>query len=121
MLAAINYVESDFGRLREPSWAGAQGPMQFIPSTWAQYGKGNVHDPHAAILGAARFLRAAGAPAHERAAIHRYNPAWAYVDAVEHDVARLRRRPNALLVLYARQLLRRTKHGWIPLTHIGGQ
>lgn len=119
ILAAINYVESDFGRLREPSWAGAQGPMQFIRSTWAQYGHGNVHDPHAAILAAARFLHAAGAPAHERAAVHHYNPSWRYVDAVEHDAARIRRDPRALLVLYSRQLLRRTKHGWALLTHVG--
>ena len=35
LLAAVNYVESDFGRLREASVAGAQGPMQFMPSTWA--------------------------------------------------------------------------------------
>jgi len=62
LLAAVNFVESDFGRMRETSVAGAQGPMQFMPSTWASYGQGDVHDPHAAILGAARFLRAAGAP-----------------------------------------------------------
>ena len=60
VLAAVNYVESDFGRMRESSVAGAQGPMQFMPSTWASYGRGDVHDPHAAILAAARFLRAAG-------------------------------------------------------------
>ena len=47
LLAAVNYVESDFGRLREASVAGAQGPMQFMPSTWASYGRGDVHDPRA--------------------------------------------------------------------------
>jgi len=52
LLAAVNFVESDFGRMRETSVAGAQGPMQFMPSTWASYGRGDVHDPHAAILGA---------------------------------------------------------------------
>src|SRR5581483_2105002 len=40
VLAAVNYVESDFGRMREASVAGAQGPMQFMPSTWASYGRG---------------------------------------------------------------------------------
>jgi membrane-bound lytic murein transglycosylase B len=55
VLAAVNYVETDFGRLREASVAGAQGPMQFMPATWAAYGRGDVHDPHAAILAAARF------------------------------------------------------------------
>jgi soluble lytic murein transglycosylase-like protein len=102
VLAAVNFVESDFGRLRESSSSGAQGPMQFMPSTWASYGRGNVHDPHAAILAAARFLRAAGAPAAERAALLRYNPSSLYVDAVERLAGRIRRAPSALLVFYAR-------------------
>jgi soluble lytic murein transglycosylase-like protein len=102
VLAAVNYVESDFGRLRESSVDGAQGPMQFMPATWASYGRGNVHDPHAAILAAARFLRAAGAPASERAALLRYNPSSLYVDAVERYAGRIRRDPVSLLVFYAR-------------------
>ena len=102
VLAAVNFVESDFGRLRESSVDGAQGPMQFMPSTWATYGRGNVHDPRAAILAAARFLRAAGAPAAERAALLRYNPSSLYVDAVERLAGRIRRAPSALLVFYAR-------------------
>ncbi len=105
VLAAVNFVESDFGRLRESSVDGAQGPMQFIPATWASYGRGNVHDPHAAILAAARFLRAAGAPAAERAALLRYNPSSLYVDAVERYARRIRRDPAALLVFYARRPL----------------
>jgi membrane-bound lytic murein transglycosylase B len=76
--------------------------MQFMPATWATYGRGNVHDPHAAILAAARFLRAAGAPADERAALYRYNPSVLYVDAVERYAARIRRNPASLLVFYAR-------------------
>ena len=67
LLAAVNFVESAFGRLRNDSVAGAQGPMQFIASTWRQYGRGDVHDPRAAILAAGRFLHAAGAPRDERA------------------------------------------------------
>jgi soluble lytic murein transglycosylase-like protein len=102
VLAAVNFVESDFGRLRESSSSGAQGPMQFMPSTWASYGRGNVHDPHAAILAAARFLRAAGAPGAERAALLHYNPSSLYVDAVERLAGRIRRAPSALLVFYAR-------------------
>ena len=57
LLAAVNFVESDFGRLRETSVAGAQGPMQFMPSTWRSYGRGDIHDPHAAILAAGRVSR----------------------------------------------------------------
>ncbi|HXR11198.1 MAG TPA: transglycosylase SLT domain-containing protein [Gaiellaceae bacterium] len=102
VLAAVNYVESDFGRLREASVDGAQGPMQFMPATWASYGRGNVHDPQAAVLAAARFLRAAGAPGDERGALLRYNPSTLYVDAVERYVSRLRRDPASLLVFYAR-------------------
>src|SRR3954462_15468940 len=54
LLAAVNFVESAFGRMRETSVAGAQGPMQFMPSTWASYGRGGVHEPHPPCLGAAR-------------------------------------------------------------------
>ena len=52
LLAAVMYVESKFGRVRSASFAGAQGPMQFIPSTWATYGMGGeVHDPRDSIIG----------------------------------------------------------------------
>ena len=105
LLAAVNYVESDFGRLREASVDGAQGPMQFMPSTWLTYGRGDVHDPRAAILAAARFLHAAGAPADERGALLRYNPSSLYVDAVERYAGRIRRDPASLLVFYVRKPL----------------
>jgi hypothetical protein len=107
VLAAVNYVESDFGRLREASSSGAQGPMQFMPATWASYGRGDVHDPRAAILAAARLLRAAGAPADERGALLRYNPSSLYVDAVERYAGRIRRDPASLLVFYVRSPLMR--------------
>ena len=112
LLAAVNFVESDFGRMRETSVAGAQGPMQFMPSTWASYGRGNIHDPHAAILGAARFLRAAGAATDEQAALYRYNPSWAYVDAVERYAGRIRRSLRAFAQYYSRPLVVRTPAGY---------
>jgi len=112
LLAAVNFVESDFGRLRETSVAGAQGPMQFMPSTWATYGRGDVHDPHAAILAAGRFLRAAGAPADERAALYRYNPSAAYVDAIERYAGRIRRSVRAFSQYYARPVVVRTPDGY---------
>lgn len=118
ILAAVNYVESDFGRLREASVAGAQGPMQFMPSTWRAYGRGDVHDPHAAILGAARFLRAAGAPADNRAALYRYNPSRAYVDAILRYAGRIRRDSRILAVYYARRLIVRTPSGFRRLTAV---
>jgi membrane-bound lytic murein transglycosylase B len=83
VLAAVNFVESKFGKLRSTSAAGAQGPMQFLPATWRAYGLGgDVHDAHDAILGAANYLRASGAPGNLRLALHHYNPSRAYVDAV---------------------------------------
>jgi membrane-bound lytic murein transglycosylase B len=112
LLAAVNFVESHFGRLREASVSGAQGPMQFMPSTWATYGRGDVHDPHAAILAAARFLRAAGAPGNERIALYRYNPSAAYVDAVERYAGRIRRSERAFLQYYARPVVVRTPAGY---------
>ena len=112
LLAAINFVESDFGRGRQPSIHGALGPMQFMPSTWELYGRGDVHDPHAAILGAARLLRAAGALRDERSALYHYNPSAAYIDAVERYARRIRRSERAFLQYYARPLVVRTPTGY---------
>jgi soluble lytic murein transglycosylase-like protein len=82
-LAAINFVESSFGRARSASVAGARGPMQFIPATWRAYGLGgNVYDPHDAVLGAANYLHASGAPADYGRALFSYNRSRLYVDAV---------------------------------------
>ena len=83
VLAAVNFVESAFGRLRNASTAGAQGPMQFLPSTWRAYGLGgDIDDPRDAILGAANYLHASGAPRDYRRALFAYNHSPAYVDAV---------------------------------------
>jgi membrane-bound lytic murein transglycosylase B len=92
--------------------------MQFIPSTWATYGRGDVHDPRQAILAAARFLRAAGWPDRRRA-LYRYNPSWAYVDAVERYAGRIRRDPRMLRAYWARQVIVRTPSGDRRLTHHG--
>ena len=86
-LAAINFIESSFGRNTDDSPAGAQGPMQFLPSTWDLYGNGgNIRDPHDAIYAAARYLRAMGAPADYALAIRRYNDDGNYV-AFVRDMA----------------------------------
>ena len=55
-LAAINLVETGMGRIRGTSVAGAQGPMQFLPTTWARWGRGDIQDPADAIMAAARYL-----------------------------------------------------------------
>jgi hypothetical protein len=86
--ASIHFVESNLGRIRGASTAGAQGPMQFIPSTWAEYGRGDINDNRDAILAAARLLRAGGAPGDMDRALYRYNNSTRYVEAV-HAYARL--------------------------------
>jgi membrane-bound lytic murein transglycosylase B len=102
LLAAVNLIESDFGRVRNDSVAGAQGPMQFIPSTWRAYGRGgDVQDPHDAILGAARYLAAAGARQDEAGALYAYNPSRLYVTAVARYARVMRRDPLAFYALYA--------------------
>ena len=68
VLAAINKIESNFGRNMGPSSAGAIGWMQFMPSTWLRWGTdadGNgIADPWNpvdAVYSAARYLAASGA------------------------------------------------------------
>ena len=102
ILAGIGKVECDHGRDPAPSCtregavnsAGAGGPMQFLASTWSEYGvaagghgqpdRWNAAD---AIDGAANYLRASGAPRDYRKAIFAYNHAEWYVDEVEHWAA----------------------------------
>jgi soluble lytic murein transglycosylase-like protein len=117
VLAAVNFVESAFNKLRNTSTAGAQGPMQFLPATWRAYGLGgNVRDPHDAILGAANYLHANGAPRSYRRALFRYNPSWSYVNAVLRYTRLIRTDPRGFYVLYSRQVFVRTPHGLIRLT-----
>jgi hypothetical protein len=82
-LAAINLIETNMGRIQGLSSAGAQGPMQFMPSTWAYYGQGDVNNPHDAILAAGRYLHAHGAPQDMTRAVYAYNPSMLYVRAVQ--------------------------------------
>jgi membrane-bound lytic murein transglycosylase B len=112
VLAAVNFVESAFGKLRSSSAAGAQGPMQFLPSEWRTYGLGgDVRDPHDAILGAANFLRAAGARRSVARALHAYNPSRLYVDAVLRYARRMRLDVDAFYLFYSWQVFVRTPSG----------
>lgn len=93
VLAAIGQIESADGRNVGPSTAGALGPMQFLPSTWAAWGidgfgdtgAPDVMNPFDAVPSAARMLCADGATsggAGLRQAIFDYNHANWYVDEV---------------------------------------
>ncbi|HEY2160464.1 MAG TPA: lytic murein transglycosylase [Solirubrobacteraceae bacterium] len=89
ILAAINWIETDYGRNLSVSSAGAVGWMQFMPSTWARYGvdltgagTADPYDPIDAIFAAARYLHAAGAGRSLPGAIHAYDHADWYVRSV---------------------------------------
>jgi len=120
LLAAVNFVESAFGKVRNTSTAGAQGPMQFEPATWRAYGlDGNVHDPHDAILGAANYLAANGGATHERAALYHYNPSRLYVDAVTRYTKRIAHDRHAFFRYYSWQAYFRTAGGYRRVTGPG--
>jgi membrane-bound lytic murein transglycosylase B len=92
ILAGINAVETGFGTNLGPSSAGAEGWMQFMPSTWATYGVdadgdgiADPDNPEDAIFAAARYLSAAGMPADTYGAIYAYNHADWYVSEVLAD------------------------------------
>ena len=89
ILAAINSIETNYGRDLSVSSAGAEGWMQFMPETWARWGvdanadgKKDPYDPRDAIFAAARYLRASGAPQRMREAVFAYNHANWYVEDV---------------------------------------
>ena len=116
-LAAVNFVESAFGRVRNVSGAGARGPMQFEPASWKVYGLGgNVDDPHDAILGAANYLAADGGVHDERAALFHYNPSRLYVDAIRRYAARMSRDRYAFYEYYNWQVFFRTASGYRRVT-----
>jgi hypothetical protein len=101
-LAAVNLVESAFGRVGNTSSAGAQGPMQFLPATWKAYGLGgDIHSPRDAVLGAGNYLHQSGAPADERRALFAYNHSGLYVRAVQDYARAMARDPLGFLTLYA--------------------
>jgi hypothetical protein len=120
LLAAVMYVESKFGRVRSASTAGAQGPMQFLPSTWSGYGLGgDIHDPRDAIMGAANYLHASGAPDQDRKALYAYNRAWEYVDAIQAYANQIRNDPRNYYAYYHWQVFVLTTDGPVRLTGPG--
>jgi len=89
VLAAINEIETDYGRNLSVSSAGAVGWMQFMPATWKEWGidangdgVADPYNPVDAIFSAARYLQAAGASTNLSKAIFAYNHASWYVNQV---------------------------------------
>jgi cell wall-associated NlpC family hydrolase len=97
VLAGIGKVECDHGGNPDPAcWkngaenpAGAGGTMQFLASTWQQYGLSasgagtpDRWNPADAIVSAANFLKQNGAPDNIEQAVFAYNHSQAYVQQV---------------------------------------
>ena len=120
VLASVNLIESGFNRIRNNSTAGAQGPMQFIPSTWRAYGMGgNIRDPRDAILGAANYLQASGAPRNYRRALFAYNHSKLYVEAVLRYARTIARDPHTFYVLHSWHIFVRNGSGFRRITGPG--
>jgi membrane-bound lytic murein transglycosylase B len=91
LLAAVHRVETgQSGSTTRTSYAGATGPMQFMPATFAHYaldGDGNgtkdIHDLSDAMLTAGRYLAAGGAARGQYSnALYNYNHSYTYVSNV---------------------------------------
>jgi membrane-bound lytic murein transglycosylase B len=100
-LAAINLVETGIGRIRGTSSAGAQGPMQFMPPTWAAYGGGgDINDVHDSIRAAARYLAANNGANDIANALWHYNHSHRYVVGVRIYADLIAEHPQAFLGIY---------------------
>jgi len=114
-LAAIHLVETRMGRIEGLSSAGAQGPMQFLPSTWEECCSGDVHDDHDAIVGAARYLVRNGAPADMDRALFRYNNHRGYVEAIKAHASVMAADERAYLGYHAWQVFYASAAGDVRL------
>ncbi|HWL66263.1 MAG TPA: lytic transglycosylase domain-containing protein, partial [Actinomycetota bacterium] len=120
VLAAVNAVETRFGRILGPSSAGALGPMQFMPATWEQYGAGgDIMDPHDSIIAAARYLSASGAPERMDDALFAYNRSNHYVDAILGYANQIMRDPRYYYTYYFWEVFLRTTKGDVQYTGPG--
>jgi membrane-bound lytic murein transglycosylase B len=115
-LAAINLVETGLGRIRGTSIAGAQGPMQFLSSTWEAYGRGgDINDTHDAIRGAANYLAANNGADDIAHALYRYNNSNRYVVGVQIYADLIAEHPQAFLGFYHWGVWYLTDHGEVYL------
>lgn len=98
LLAAVHRAEThQSGNTGRSSYAGAVGPMQFLPSTFRSYasdgdanGTQDITDLEDSMLAAGRYLAANGANRGQYSnALYRYNHSWSYVSAVTSTARRL--------------------------------
>ncbi len=118
ILAGINLIETGMGRIDGLSSAGAQGPMQFLPTTWAEVSQGgDIDDPADAIPGAARYLVQRGGLDDIRRGLWGYNNSDHYVDAVLTYAELLEREPLAIRGFYNWEIYVGTVAGtlWLPV------
>ncbi len=119
VLAAVNLVETGMGRIDGVSVANAQGPMQFLPSTWNERGignGGNIRDPHDSIQAAARYLVRRGGLENILKGLWGYNNSDYYGRAVLLYADLLREDPRAFYSIYHWEIHYMTAFGdiWLP-------
>lgn len=115
-LAAINLVETAFGRIEGVSTAGAQGPMQFMPSTFAAYGNGgDILSTRDSVMAAGRYLAANGFVGDPDFALYRYNNSQQYVRAIKDYAAVIASAPEAFTAYHLWDVYYRTTAGDVVL------
>ncbi len=114
-LAAIHLQETRMGRIQGVSSAGAAGPMQFLPTTWAECCIGDPLVTRDAIIGAATYLARSGGPADMNAAVYQYNPNDGYVAVVTAYAEALRDEPLLYRGLHAFQVFFGSAAGTVRL------
>lgn len=115
ILASINLIETRMGRITGVSTAGAIGPMQFLPTTWAECCDGDPADPRDAINGAGRYLVQRGGDRDLNRAIFGYNNSDHYVAAVTSFAAVLDAEPDLYYGYHAWQVYFLSTEGVIVL------
>ena len=119
VLAAVNLVETGMGRIDGVSVANAQGPMQFLPTTWTEpgIGAGDISDPHDAIQAAARYLVRRGGLKDIRRGLWGYNNSDYYGRAVLLYASLIKEDPRAYTGLYHWEIHFNADAGdlWLPV------
>jgi membrane-bound lytic murein transglycosylase B len=119
VLASVNLVETGMGRIDGVSIANAQGPMQFLPTTWAEpgIGRGDIRNPHDAIQAAARYLVRRGGLKNIRRGLWGYNNSDLYGEAVLLYASLIKEDPQALVGLYHWEIHYNAQQGdlWLPV------